>query len=487
MNPKTNCLRALILMMLFMYSRGAPVLCSVSAQDNSPPQKPPIQTTKLLVRAQAAPVYALQYLLETPYMEQRPGNAALLYETALTLLAKTKGKYPDFDEKALSQWLNERREELPLDTVRTQLSWFDRAFHYLDLASRAEHCRWEYPIREEGLRSEMPDLASFRALTRLLIMKARLAIMDGDIEAALHSIRVGITLGRHLGSGPFVVQNFVGTSLAHHMAREIERLIQTEDAPNLYWALTALPHPLIDMRRAMQMERDALYAELPELRHLEQQALSDEKVIEIWQRILGLSKSPNKANAGPTRMDMVTSAMKTYARAQAFLREQGQTSETVTALPPLYVVLRYQHHQYRRLRDSIYKWHDVPYWQAKEGLKSADRQQLAAYDEEYTDAVIRALFRTLPSVELLYFFKTRLPRKIAMLRCVEAIRLYAAENGGRVPPSLGKITQVPVPVNPMTGRAFDYQVVDGQAVLESPASAEARISRGFRYEINIKP
>ncbi len=481
MNPKKCCLRAVVLITLLMHCRAIPWLTCVGAQDNSPSQARPIKTKQLQIQAQNAPVYALQYALETPYMEQRPGNAALLYDTALTLLAKTKGKYPDFNEEVLIQWIGGDLEGLPLDRVRNQLSWFDRVFHYLDLASQAEQCRWEPPVREEGFHSEMPDLASFRTLARLLVLKARLALVDGDIDTTLQTIRIGITMGRQVGQGPFVVQNYVGVSLVHRMVLEIERLIQTADTPNLYWALTALPHPLVDMRRALQMERDAMYTELPELRRLDREVLSDDEVIDVWNRALALSElADDRPHKWATRLDMVTHAMKAYPQAKQFLQEQGQTTEEVDALPALYVVLRYQHHHYRQLRDSIYKWYHLPYWQAKEGLKPAYH-----YRERQSDVVIKALLDTIPG-DLIYFFNARLEREIAMLRCVEAIRLYAAENGGRLPPSLNDIHQVPIPLNPMTGRMFHYQVANNKATLESPAS-EGRLSDGFRYEITITP
>jgi hypothetical protein len=267
------------------------------------------------------------------------------------------------------QWQGVSLEDLPLDTVRTQLSWFDKVFHYLDLASQTEECRWEHPVREEGFRSEMPDLASFRTLARLLVLKARLTLMDGDINAALQTIRIGITMGRQVGQGPFVVQHIVGVSLAHRMTLEIERMIQMVDSPNLYWALTALPHPLVDMRPALQMERDAVYTELPELRRLDRQVLSDDEVIDVWNRALALSQlADGRPSKWMARLDMVTHAMKAYPQAKQFLEGQGKTDEEVDALPALYVVLRYQYHHYRQLRDNIYKWYHLPYWQAKEGL-----------------------------------------------------------------------------------------------------------------------
>jgi hypothetical protein len=48
---------------------------------------------------------------------------------------------------------------------------------------------------------------------------------------------------------------------------------------------------------------------------------------------------------------------------------------------------------------------------------------------------------------------------------VEAIRSYAATNGGRLPDHLQNITDTPALDNPRTGKSFDYHVANGMAVL----------------------
>ena len=52
--------------------------------------------------------------------------------------------------------------------------------------------------------------------------------------------------------------------------------------------------------------------------------------------------------------------------------------------------------------------------------------------------------------------ETRLQWVMAGLRILEAMRLYAADHGGRWPDRLSDITEVPVPVNPYDGKPFLY-------------------------------
>ena len=52
---------------------------------------------------------------------------------------------------------------------------------------------------------------------------------------------------------------------------------------------------------------------------------------------------------------------------------------------------------------------------------------------------------------------------------IEAIRLYAAGHDGSLPPSLEAITEAPVPIDPATGKSFDYKVDGSTATLTAPA------------------
>jgi hypothetical protein len=58
-------------------------------------------------------------------------------------------------------------------------------------------------------------------------------------------------------------------------------------------------------------------------------------------------------------------------------------------------------------------------------------------------------------------------RRNAALMAVEALRMHAAETGG-LPEKLEGVTVVPVPPDPMTGRAFFYELEDGTATLRHP-------------------
>ena len=77
----------------------------------------------------------------------------------------------------------------------------------------------------------------------------------------------------------------------------------------------------------------------------------------------------------------------------------------------------------------------------------------------------------------------RVERQINALQVVEAIRMHAAETG-RLPECCDKITAVPVPLNPMTGRPFEYRLDGELAVLNLPAS-DGDANNAWRFEIAL--
>src|SRR5262249_38003841 len=69
----------------------------------------------------------------------------------------------------------------------------------------------------------------------------------------------------------------------------------------------------------------------------------------------------------------------------------------------------------------------------------------------------QALFDSLvPAVDKVRQAQARLEQRIALLRHVEALRLYAAEHDGKLPEKLSDI-DVPLPPDPFTGKPFVYK------------------------------
>jgi hypothetical protein len=80
-----------------------------------------------------------------------------------------------------------------------------------------------------------------------------------------------------------------------------------------------------------------------------------------------------------------------------------------------------------------------------------------------------------------------LRQRLALLRQVEALRLYAAAHDGKFPEKLADCG-VPLPVDPFTGKPFLYEVKDGTAhVRGTPPPREVKNpSFNVRYEVTVR-
>lgn len=442
------------------------------------------QTIQLQLQPQGEPQYALRYLFETPYMKQRPGNAALLYPSVVAHMTRADDDSMP-DRQTVRQWRDLPIDQAPIDEIRSMVEKFDLTLRRLELATDRQWCIWESPIREEGFGFLLPHLAEYRRFSEILVFKARLQIHDGQVDQAMDTIRMGITLARDVAKGPSLIENLVGVAIAARMAGEIENLIESSQAPNLYWALTVLPDPLIDMRTAMQTESDILFAEIPELETLEDKPLTNEQAAAIFQRVnTFIGSMENDPDILARNAAMVAGALKIYPEAKARLIEQGRNVQEVESLPPLYVVLLDQFRQYRIMRDMQFKWTYLPYWQARKGMD--DYNEYYASKQGDFDIMVNPFLTMIPAIQRVTFLRERLRRHFAMLRTIEAIRMYAADHNGQLPKALDDITAVPIPLDPLRGKPFTYQVNGRNIVLEAPIPPKGSAKEGRRYEITMR-
>lgn len=91
-----------------------------------------------------------------------------------------------------------------------------------------------------------------------------------------------------------------------------------------------------------------------------------------------------------------------------------------------------------------------------------------------------------PSHDRARLLAMRLDRTIAALRCIEAIRWYAATHKGKLPKSLKDIKQAPVPNDPVTSRPFEYEAAAAdRAVIAGPPPKGGSPSDAVRYELKL--
>ncbi|MBV9126189.1 MAG: hypothetical protein JO112_22805 [Planctomycetes bacterium] len=459
-------------------------------------QPPPLTPTKLTLYPAAAPTPALKYKLLPEELDRTPGNGALLYYRAYSPEwwgFVSRNQTGDFYDK-LDQELHMPLNELAGQTGNTNpLIWVQstKMLDDVDQAARREYVEWEMAerVRQEGIMLLLPDVQGFRTVANLLGLRARFELARGQYDKAAYTFQTGLALGRDVGKQPILISSLVGIAIATLQLEQVETWIQTPHGPNLYWALTDLPRPMIDLRVPLQGEKLFLYATFPEMKDIERAHLNSQQMqerLEKWTQLLeGMSSSGSSQSLGGGKLVLLVQVIKTYPKARRFLIAEGRKAEEVDALPALQVVLIYSLRQYRRLQDDMYKWFNLPFWESRPGLVQAKKELAAARNNLEEGIPLASML--LPAVDRVRFASVRLDRLIAALRIVEAIRLYAAGHEGKLPSTLHDITEVPIPQDPVTGKDFDYKVTGDHANLYGPppSGESADSANTVNYELTL--
>src|SRR5262249_13828151 len=165
------------------------------------------------------------------------------------------------------------------------------------------------------------------------------------------------------------------------------------------------------------------------------------------------------------KIGLALHAAKIYPDAKKALLAQGWKPDMLEHLPVTQAALMFEIHNYDRIYDDMIKWYGVPYPQARVGMDQA----LMVLKHPQSDASVGTTLARLllPAVEKVMFSGARLDRRIAALRCIEALRLHAAEKEAW-PEKLDEVKVVPIPLDPVTGKPFGYRAEGDRFTLTAP-------------------
>jgi hypothetical protein len=445
----------------------------------------PTPVVKLAAQAGAQPGRALEYRLLPDPLDLTPGNAAPLWLRAGQAARNVRRKLTDKEEKWLSA-AETPLQALPRKEVRALLADYAAALRLADQAARRARCDWEYPpLTLQGVQDlPLDEIQNYRELARLLTLRYRLELSEGRFDQAIGTLQTGFALARDVGNGETMIQDLVGIAIAAIMLGQVEEWIQTPGSPNLYWPLTVLPRPFINVRRSIQVDLDTIYRSLPQLRELRTKRLTAAQADALVGQIFDtLGKYGDMVVPEWARKPALAGlTLQVYPEAKRSLLARGWTAEQVKALPMMQAVALYYTDQYDQARGEIIQWVSVPYWQGYAELERVEKKIRAA-PATHVNVMIRLL---LPAVVKVYQAQVRTELRVAGLRCAEALRWYAAAHGGKAPDKLADVTAVPLPLDPYTGKGFDafYRAKGGKGVLEVPPPPGLPPSLGRRYELD---
>jgi hypothetical protein len=405
----------------------------------------------LYIRPMPAPKPALKYQLLPELEELKPGNAAQEY---LRCFAEQHAFF--YSKEAVANRARHRKMSL----VELRLEPFlDRGGGppaRADWAARMDTLDWQALRRiQEGTMEGLPaELGPLQLLAESLQIRFRAQVARQHFDDAIRTAKTMLRLSRHLGEHPTEVAGLLGLSVAHLGLDALEEMVQQPGCPNLYWALTDLPCPLVDLHRSVHGERIRVAADLRLLRG--DAPMTPAELETVVGRLSGvLSFAREQAGLSPRGLRpllrMRAEDKGRIVAARRHLVEAGCKPDLADRFPPLQIILLDEKRDLEIRRDERTKLLPLPLWQI----------DALACGEDGQEGLLADL---LPDVVKLRRAQAALERQIAVLRHVEALRLYAAGHDGKLPAKLSDIP-LPLPDDPFSGKPFAYAIEGADAHL----------------------
>lgn len=456
--------------------------------------EPPVKDGKAILEmtlyATPAPQPLSRYYLQPEYGDQQPGEQ-------LGGFLKSFMEQDIFmnqeNQKKRVDWLALPLEKLPKDIrqqagVNSGLAYeqpkYSTMMTFIDQAARYSRVEWNeyFNLRKDGAYFLLPEVQKLRSLGFVLCLRLRGEIKNGEFLHAIETIKSLFGLARMLEKHPTLIGNLVSMAIIHMAMNTIEEMIQQPGCPNLYWSLTDLPNPVIDIRTGLAGERVFMIAQFRKLLTADR-ALSQDELYEEIRIITELVNLERQSKPNPFRMPQVVYATwavdkeRIEAGRKRLVEFGGLKEEAVKSFSPLQVAITDDLIQFKIIRDETFKSMNLPAYQIK-----VNKEEEENLKKRMESLVISQVL--LPLIQRVKQSQSRLDQRVAALRIIEAIRLYADSHQGKLPATLSDI-KLPLPIDPATGESFTYKVEGDTAILfgQSLMIGNPQYTREYRLKI----
>ncbi len=452
----------------------------------------------------AEPVPALKYALLPGSTERTSGNGATNYYRAILHAQQVHSSASKEDRDGFNQhlqeWYDTPLQDLSPADKRAMEKWvgyYRNALAETKLAAYREECHFNLRLQDlrgmETINYLLHDFQESRSLARVLRLRARLEVVDGKLDEALETVRVGLQLGRDTAEPELLINGLIGIAIAGMMQEELIEIIDQPGSPNLYWALASLPHPLVDMRRGMRFEMELPERMFPFLKDAETAQRTPEEwqklMVESFNHITEVAGTQSRVPEWQSRLIATAGLAMIYADAKKRLLDDGFDREVLEKMPVAQVVAIQASRAQKRVYHNVFKWTSLPYSQqgtrAEDSFKAMTAEWGGPGQMTAADPLLLARL-LLPGVQQAMGAEIRLQENFAALQAIETLRMHAAAHGGKLPKTLAEITIVPVPVNPATDKPFAYELNDGVATLTIPPVGSQPAALGKIYVIRME-
>ena len=454
-----------------------------------------VQVIEMTVSAASQPSPIFQHRLTWQPHETTSGNAATIYLASLAdfpLLKNWRYLEKQFGDDVQSWGYRATpAEQIPIDKLKIASAKFDSFIRdYIARATRRRTCDWGLNLENMTgpaiVDTSLSWMQDTRSISRALALQTRLAIIESRFDDAVDLMRMNYRLAENVGFETVLVGSLIAMAEAGITNGSMTHFIAAPDSPNMYWALTELPRPLVDLRGAMRLEVTNGLRIVPELLSPD----TEEHSIEEWSRIareipvktMEYSYQPNESDKLGLQFIPLGLGVLSYGPAKQRLIKSGMDPAKVEAMAVGQVLLIDAKREYIRVADLMEKEIYLPYPGSDE--RSDKIENLLYANQSNIAGGFGQIFAglLLPATQQVRRAQFRTERDIDALRVIEALRMHAAETG-KFPTKLSDVSVVPVPDNPATDKPFEYRLDGETAVIELPRSDGPTYSKRFRISL----
>jgi hypothetical protein len=507
MNPFLKICRTVSLTVLLLICASCPVVGQVAVEEMEGVSG---QIYRMKITPAGAPTPTFKYRFSFLPHETTAGNAATHYLRSFadrSFSAPVDRVYEKYGD-AFDEW-NSNSGVAIEDLLETPAKEASKQFdEYIDQnierATRCRKCDWGYALEDmrgpDVLGFVLPSVQDTRSVSRVLALRTRVAIAEKRFEDAVHLMRMNYQLAASVNEMDLIICSLVAIAEAGITNGTVIDLMATPGSPNMYWALTELPRPIVDLRESVRMDVTMINRIFPKLFEAEGKV----KSVEQWRQLLveivqsaatvsaltsGKQSLEHSGDQTPPTLEQLAMHLAptvigilSYENLKQQLIKNGEEAQRVEAMPVAQVLTNSMVRSLNKFSNDTERWIYLPFAQAKAGMRQEEKNLMKAERDAFRrpGGILSSML--LPATEQVFIGQMRVQRDIDALRVIEAIRMHAAETG-QLPPTLDDISVVPIPMNPATNKPFEYQLNDGTATLELPRSDGIMYSKRFELRL----
>ncbi len=416
-----------------------------------------------------------RYRLKVMPNETVHGNAAMNYASAFSGYSFFKNDRANFKEfkEDYSEWSGGKisLSDIPLEKLKVACSRFDEFIDdHIAVATRCRECDWGIAIEDmrgkQLLQMEFPAIRSASSISWTLVLKTRAAIKQGEFEKATELLRMHYTLAQNVSRLNDSIAILTAAQCLSRANMTLLEFVAQPNAPNMYWAIAQLPHPIISDVAAMET-RLAMFENLvPEFTEIDESQWSDQRwkrvAMEVFETLADAKTLGSASGETGEKMDaealFLKASLAGVTTAKKRLLAAGTDAMKIEKMSVSQIMLLDAKHEYEKAKSEF---QTMIYMPIPDSILMQRRRNEAYSPESLQNNLGANIFNTFGPLNL-HLQVAEVQQELDLIRIIEAMRLHAAETGS-LPLSLDEIKSVSIPLDPVTGKPFICQLALNKA------------------------